>query len=75
MNKDFEDVKRQLAKHLLRVDLDKLSMQDLSTYAEMVSKLNAIFEEKPDYLSKAYALMNSGIYGGYKAPSVTLKEV
>ena len=51
MNNDFEIVKDQVAKHLLRIDLDKLSMQELSVYSEIVTKLNPLYEDKPDYFA------------------------
>ena len=74
MNNDFEIVKDQLAKHLLRIDLDKLSMQELSVYSEIVTKLNPLYAEKPDYFATMSKLMNAGICGQKPAPAPT-KEV
>lgn len=74
MNKDFEIVKDQLAKHLLRIDLDKLSMRELSDYSEIVAKLNPLYEEKTDYFATMSKLMNAGICGQKPAP-VPTKEV
>lgn len=74
MNKNFEKAKDELAQHLLRIDLDKLSISDLSAYSAMICQLNMIYAEKQDYFSRAYELMNSGICAGQKAKSAPLKE-
>lgn len=73
MEKTFEKVKSNLAEHLLRVDLEKLSVMELTGYAGMVIQLNPLYEKKEDYTAKiaeAFSLSN-----GFRSPSAPLKEV
>lgn len=46
MEKMFEKVKSNLAEHLLKIDLGKLSMMELTSYATMVVQLNPLYEKK-----------------------------
>lgn len=75
MNKDFEEVKERLTEHLLRIDLDKLPITDLSSYVWMVCKLNPLYDKKPDYYEKMGELLKLNMCSGQKSPAVPLKEV
>ena len=75
MSKDFEEVKNRLAEHLMRIDLDKLSMMDLSSYVGMVCQLNPLYDKKPDYYEKMSEWLKLNMCIGQKAPAIPLKEV
>ena len=74
MEKTFETAKDRLVEHLLRVDLEKLSMMDLSAYAGMLVQLSPLCNEEPDYHQRMADLLKAGCLG-MKSPSVPLKEV
>lgn len=74
MKKTFEMAKDRLMEHLVRVDLEKLSMMELSTYAGMIAQLGSLYNDDPDYDQKLTNLLKAG-FCGLKAPSVPLKEV
>ena len=76
MNKNFEEVKDRLAEHLLRIDLDKLSMTDLSSYVGIVCQLDPLYGKKPDdYYEKIGEWLKLNMCLGQPAPAVPLKEV
>lgn len=74
MKKTFEMAKDRLMEHLVRVDLEKLSMIDLSAYASMLVQLRPLCDEEPDYYQRMADLLKAGCCG-MKSPSVPLKEV
>lgn len=74
MKKTFEMAKDRLMEHLVRVDLEKLSMIDLSAYASMLVQLHPLCNEEPDYHQRMADLLKAGCFG-MKSPSVPLKEV
>lgn len=74
MKKTFEMAKDRLMEHLLRIDLEKLSMIDLSAYASMLVQLRPLCNEEPNYYQRIADLLKEGCFG-MKSPSVPLKEV
>lgn len=76
MKSTFEKVKSNLAEHLLKIDLEKLSMMELTSYASMVAQLNPLYEEKEDYVSKMVEILSrSSGFCAAPIPSAPLKEV
>lgn len=76
MEKAFEKVKRNLAEHLLKIDLEKLSMMDLNGYVNMVVMLDPVYQEKEDMAAKLAEIFarSSGICVP-PVPSAPIKEV
>lgn len=62
------DVKERLIEHLMTIDLNKMSMMDLSTYTNMVCQM--ITMDKPDYtdriMSMAQLMMPKPVDEGVK---------
>lgn len=62
------DVKERLIEHLMTIDLNKMSMMDLSTYTNMVCQM--INMDKPDYtdriMSMAQLMMPKPVDEGVK---------
>lgn len=76
MKNAFEKVKSNLAEHLLRIDLEKLSMMELSSYASMVAQLDLLYQEKENVAAKMAEIFvkSSGCFAP-PVPSAPLKEV
>ena len=71
----FEDLctKPELNAMSQRIVVAKM-LTEKTVYSEIVTKLNPLYEEKPDYFATMSKLMNAGICGQKPAPAPT-KEV
>ena len=55
------DLKNKLIDHMMGFDLNKLRMEELSGYAEIVSKINAM--DKADYFDTMIKLIGNNGFG------------